>query len=97
MQAMLRSSRTRLAAIVASFAIAVGLTAVPAASAQQQGLVNVDIHNVANDNNVSVAIPINAAANICGVSVNALTSLMAIGPVRCDAGANQEFTVTQRP
>ena len=96
MQAMLRSSRTRLAAIVASFAIAVGLTAVPAASAQQQGLVNVDVHNVLNNNDVSVAIPINAAANICGVSVDVLASQIANGPVDCDAGANQEFTVTQR-
>jgi hypothetical protein len=81
---------------VASFAIAVGLTAVPAASAQQQGLVNVDIHNVANNNNVSVAVPINAAANVCGVSVDVLSSLIANGPVDCDAGANQDFTVTQR-
>ena len=71
--------------------------AVPTAGAQQQGLVNVDIHNVLNNNNVSVAIPINAAANICGVSVDVLSAAIASAPVTCDARANQTFTITQRP
>jgi hypothetical protein len=95
MQAMLRSSRTRLSALVVSLALAVGMTAVPAASAQQQGLVNVDVHNVLNNNDVSVAIPINAAANICGVDVNVLSQMLANGPVTCTAGANQQFVVSQ--
>ena len=97
MQAMLRSSRTRLSALVVSLALAVGMTAVPAASAQQQGLVNVDVHNVLNNNDVSVAIPINAAANICGVDVNVLASQIADAPVTCRSDANQQFTVSQRP
>jgi hypothetical protein len=69
--------------------------AVPTAGAQQQGLVNVDIHNVLNNNNISVAIPINAAANICGVSVVVLAQDLAGGPVTCRSGANQTFTVRQ--
>ncbi len=44
------------------------------ASAQQTGLVNVEISNVLNGNTVQVAIPISAAANICGVSVLSLTT-----------------------
>jgi NADH/NAD ratio-sensing transcriptional regulator Rex len=99
MQAVLRSGRTRLAALVASLAIAVGFTAVPAASAQQEGLVNVEISNVLNDNQVVVALPIDVAANVCGVEVNVLSA--ALGPdgpgfFTCDARGNQEVTITQR-
>ena len=95
MQAVIRNSKMRFAALLTSGALAVGLAAAPAASAQQQGLVNVDVHNVLNNNDVSVAIPINAAANICGVSVPVLSSQLASGPVTCTAGANQQFTVSQ--
>ena len=95
MSAVIRSSKMRFAALLTSGALAVGLAAAPAASAQQQGLVNVDVHNVLNNNHVSVAIPINAAANICGVDVNLLSQMIAQGPVRCTAGANQTFTVSQ--
>ena len=57
-------------------------------------LVNVVITNLLNNNRVAVAIPIQAAANICGVAVNVLSSQLAGGPVTCTAGANQTFTVT---
>ena len=96
MQAVIRSSKMRFAALLTSGALAIGLAAAPAASAQQQGLVNVDVHNVLNNNTVSVAIPINAAANICGVSVTALSNQIANAPVVCNAGANQTFTVSQQ-
>jgi hypothetical protein len=95
MQAVIRNSKTRFAALLTSSALAVGLAVAPAASAQQQGLVNVDVHNVLNNNNVSVAIPINAAANICGVSVPVLSQDLQGGPVTCRSGANQQFTITQ--
>jgi hypothetical protein len=95
MQAMIRSTRMRFATLLTTGAVAVGLVAAPGASAQQSGLVNVDIHNVLNNNRVAVAIPINAAANICGVQVNVLAQQLASGPVECTAGANQEFTVSQ--
>jgi hypothetical protein len=67
----------------------------PAAGAQQSGLVNVDIHNVLNNNNVSVTVPINAAANVCGVTVAVLADELENGPVTCRAGANQTFTIRQ--
>jgi hypothetical protein len=95
MEAIIRSTRMRFAALLTSAMLAIGLAAAPAASAQQHGLVNVDIHNVLNNNHVAVAIPINAAANICGVSVDVLTSNLANGPVTCTSGANQQFTISQ--
>jgi hypothetical protein len=95
MEAISRSARVRFCALVTTAMLAIGLAAAPAASAQQSGLVNVDIHNVLNNNNVSVAIPINAAANICGVSVDVLSANLANGPVTCTSGANQQFTVSQ--
>jgi hypothetical protein len=95
MEAVIRSTRVRFCALVTTAMLAVGLAAAPAASAQQQGLVNVDIHNVLNNNKVAVAIPINAAANICGVSVDVLSANLANGPVTCTSGANQQFTISQ--
>ena len=95
MEAIIRSTRVRICALVTSAMLAIGLAVAPAASAQQQGLVNVDIHNVLNNNRVAVTIPINAAANICGVSVVVLAQDLASGPVTCTAGANQQFTVSQ--
>jgi hypothetical protein len=95
MEAIIRSTKMRFVALVTSGMLAIGLAAAPAASAQQQGLVNVDIHNVLNNNEVAVTIPINAAANICGVSVAVLAQDLANGPVTCRSGANQEFTISQ--
>lgn len=95
MEAIIRSTKMRLVALVTSGMLAIGLAAAPAASAQQSGLVNVDIHNVLNNNEVAVTIPINAAANICGVSVAVLAQDLASGPVTCKAGANQQFIVSQ--
>ena len=62
-------------------AVGIGAFAAPA-SAHQTGLVNVDITNVLNNadilsnNNVQVAVPITAAANICGVRVDVLSALL---------------------
>jgi hypothetical protein len=95
MEAIIRSTKMRVAALVTSAMLAIGLAAAPAASGQQSGLVNVDIHNVLNNNEVAVTIPINAAANICGVSVAVLAQDLAGGPVTCTAGANQQFVVSQ--
>jgi hypothetical protein len=90
----MKSVKKFLATTFATVLMAAGVAA-PTAGAQQQGLVNVDIHNVLNNNNISVAIPINAAANICGVSVAVLAQRLTGGPVTCNAGANQTFTVRQ--
>jgi hypothetical protein len=90
---MLTRTKRTAAALFASAALAVGIA--PAAGAQQQGLVNVDIDNVLNDNEVAVTVPINAAANICGVSVAVLSAGLLTGPFECDARGNQRVTVTQ--
>ena len=89
------SGKSRLMAALATTAVSLGIAAGPAA-AQQNGLVNVDIHNVLNNNNIALTIPVNAAANICGVSVNVLAQQLQNGPVSCDSRANQDVTVSQR-
>jgi len=96
MEAIIRSTKVRFCALVTTAMLAVGLAAAPAASAQQSGLVNVDIHNVLNNNDVAVAIPINAAANICGVSVVVLAQDLAGGPVTCTArNEHHDLTISQ--
>jgi hypothetical protein len=97
MEAIIRSTKVRVAALATTAMLAIGLAAAPAASAQQQGLVNVDLHNIANNNNVAVTVPINAAANVCGVSVDVLASQIANAPVTCMSGAHQQFTISQLP
>lgn len=64
--------------------------------AQQSGLVNVDIHNVANNiaQNlkvdvsqipVTVQVPVGVAANVCGVAANVLGQQAAGGSGSCTA------------
>jgi hypothetical protein len=94
MQAVIQSTRVRIAALAATAMMAIGLAAAPAASAQQTGLVNVDVHNVLNNNDVSVQIPVSAAVNICNVDVAAINALIA-SHGSCDArSGNQTLTFT---
>lgn len=83
-------TRTRkvFASISATALLAMGAL-VPAAGAQQQGLVNVSIEGN------QVTIPINAAANICGVTVEVLTLDIQNNPgnVTCDARGDQDVVV----
>lgn len=79
-------SRRFFAALFASALLGVGLAA--PASAQQTGLVNVEISNVANNNVVTVQVPINAAANICGVDVTVVAAVLGAAGV-------QDFDTTQ--
>jgi hypothetical protein len=46
---------------------------------RQQGFVNVNITDV------NAQVPVSVAANVCGVAVNVLVSLLADGPVDCTA------------
>lgn len=70
----------RLTALVASFALALGVAAAPAsAQTTQSGLVNVAVV----DNTVQV--PIAVAANVCGLQVGVLASALRQGPVTCNA------------
>lgn len=86
------STIRKAGATVFATAALFGAVAAPA-GAQQSGLVNVDVSNVLNNNTVQVTIPINAAANICGVSIAALTGTFGSGGTTCNAGANQTFHV----
>ena len=92
MQAVIQSTRVRIAALIATAMMAIGLAAAPAASAQQSGLVNVDIHNVLNNNDVAVQIPVTAAANICNVSVDVITQNVANGGTCTSRSGNQTLT-----
>lgn len=66
-------------AVVATALVGVVATVAPASAANQNGLVNVAVV----DN--TVQIPIGIAANVCGVTVNALASGILTGPTACDA------------
>ena len=79
-------SRKFIASIFTSVVVAVGFAG--PASAQQTGLVNVDISNVANNNVVTIQVPINAAANICGVDVDVVAAVLGVA-------GTQDFPVTQ--
>ena len=74
-------SRKFFASLFASGLLAVGLAA--PASAQQNGLVNVEIGDVTILENVGIGVAANIAAQICGVQVNA--AVIARQVVRNDA------------
>lgn len=79
-------------------ALAVGLAAAPALAQNNEGLVTVNISNVANDiaKNlsidvsqipVSVQVPVGVAANVCGVDANVLAKQKQGGTATCDANS----------
>lgn len=87
------STTTTLAAIGAAILILFGS---PFALAQQSGLVDVDIKNVVNDiaQNLkldvsqiplTVMVPANVAAGVCGVPANVLSQQVARGAATCTA------------
>jgi hypothetical protein len=71
--------KTRVLLSIVVTAITGVVAAGPAPAANQNGLVNVAVV----DN--TVQIPIGIAANVCGVTVNALASGILTGPTACDA------------
>jgi hypothetical protein len=89
----MRKARALVATLFATGLMAV--VAVPSASAQQTGLVNVDISNVLNDNTVvaNVTIPVTAAANICGVTVGVLAEIVDTGTRSCTSTANPNISL----
>ncbi len=93
---MITRTKKLVASLFATALLFAGL-ALPA-SAQPVvtgGLVNVTITNVANNNTVTVAVPINAAAAICGVDVNVLSALEEGEEFNdCTARGNQNVSVT---
>ena len=91
----------RIAMGVATTALALGGSVAATAPAQADNiaahnLVNVQVSNLLNNNNVAVNIPIQAAANICGVDVVLLASQVADAPVTCDArNGKRQLTISQ--
>ena len=90
--------RRSLTAVAIAGAVTAG-AALPASAASPVvtgGLVNVTIANVANNNQVQVAVPIQAAAAICGVQVGVLSTALASGPVLCTPrNGNQTVTASR--
>ena len=78
-----------LFAVVATALMGV-VAAAPASSANQNGLVNVAVVNN------TVQVPIGVAANVCGVTVNALASGILTGPTACDAVAGATASAAPR-
>jgi hypothetical protein len=78
-----RSIRATVAALACAVALLVG-TAGPAVAQdnQQNGLINVNLQDVAVQVPVSVAVPISVAANVCDVSI---LSLRLSGDTTCTA------------
>ena len=82
---MLRRTTRRFGAVLATMAVSLSLAA--PASAQQNGLVNVDVD--ITDNQVLVQVPIGVAANVCGVNAAVLaTGDQSTDPV-CEADVSQ--------
>ena len=80
--------------IASAFVIGTASMGAPA-TAQQSGLVNVDVSNVLNNldldllnnslNNNTVQVPIGVAANVCGINANVLAQQAKGGNAQCDA------------
>ena len=88
----------RLAALAATGALSIGVTA--PASAQPLftgGLVNVNVTDVLTNNDVAVQVPIGVAANVCDVSVAVLAETAGDAPVNCTASTTQDPPVAFRP
>jgi len=83
---MFRSTRARLAGVAVAAAMSLGVIAAPA-SAQQSGLVNVNVTN-----NV-VQVPIAVAANVCGLQVGILAQNLRQGQSIAQRSARQPLPV----
>ncbi len=86
----------RIIALLTVTALMLALTAMPAL-AQQNGLVNIEVRNVLNNNKVAVQVPIGIAANVCGVQANILAQGNVQEPVDCTASTTQDLPVNFRP
>lgn len=88
--------RRNLVTLAAAGALTVGGGVVAAPAMAQPvvtgGLVNVTVTNLLNNNTVQVAIPVDAAANICNVSVDVITGYVANGGTCTSRSGNQQLT-----
>jgi hypothetical protein len=93
-------SKLRVTAISAFATAAIAAGGISTTASAQPvavgNLVNVQITNLLNNNRVAVQIPVNAAANVCGVAVAVLAQDLTAGPVTCTSrSGNQQLTITQ--
>ena len=98
---MKKSVTGLVATVVASLSLLAAWAAPASASPViTGGLVNVTVTDVLNNNtvtvlqDVNVGVALNAAANICGVSVNVLAQQLGQGPVSCST-ATQVARIVQ--
>ena len=63
MTSLVNGRKRRLAAVLAAAALSSGVAAAPATAGP--ALVEVRISNVANNNTVTIDVPVNVAANVC--------------------------------
>lgn len=90
------SIKKRLAVLAGAAALCLGAAAPASAQSNigaQQGLVNVAIADVANNNQVVVQVPIGVAANVCGVPVAAIADQVN-APVACTAENSQSAPIS---
>lgn len=78
-------SKRPFAAAVSTCALALGVSAAPA-SAQQSGLVNVDLANN------TVQVPVAVAADVCGVQANVIASGNFGGNALCSSASRSTAT-----
>jgi hypothetical protein len=96
MRSMTLTRPKRMMASVFATALAAVAIAAPTATAQPQiGLVNIDLE--VSENNIAIPVSVNAAANICGVEVDVLTTeLLTNGQAFCEADADQMVELRQQ-
>jgi hypothetical protein len=97
MKSMTLTRPKRMMASVFATALAAVAIAAPTATAQPQiGLVNIDLD--VSHNNIAIPVSVNAAANICGVEVDVLTTELLTGDrtATCEADADQTVELRQQ-
>src|SRR5919198_1412871 len=87
---MSRIKRSLCAATAAASLVAGIAAPASAQQGEQNGLVNVAVVDVLNNNNVvaNVQVPVGIAANVCDVPVTLLASQVHTGSANCTANAN---------
>jgi hypothetical protein len=84
--------RKGLVTLVATVCMALAATVSPAAAANQNGLVNINV-----EDNI-VQVPVAVAANVCNIDVAVLVGFLAdTGSTTCTAMADSGAMVTARP
>jgi hypothetical protein len=83
---MLRSTRSRVTALVAAGCLSAGVAGTASAATQQDGLVNVNVTDV------NVQVPVAVAANICDVNAAVLAEQADLGTATCNATAESFAT-----